>query len=211
MTDRSPRLLDSRAAALTIALAAVFWYLTFAAQLLNFWLSMSIAATTLSLLAIYFGGIPFRREEWNLRAVLLGVGSAVVLYFVFWLGNVVSHQLFHFARPQVASIYGIRAQGEAAVIALVLLFITSPGEELFWRNFLQKWSMQRAGPVAGWLIGAAIYGGVHIVSGNFMLTMAALVAGLFWGYLYLRERSVVPNIISHALWTVGIFVLFPVQ
>ena len=38
---------------ITILLALFFWYLTFSVQLLNFWVSMSIAATTLSILAIY--------------------------------------------------------------------------------------------------------------------------------------------------------------
>lgn len=205
------RKIDSRAAIFTILLALVFWYLTFSVKLLNFWLSMSIAATTLTVLAFWFGGLPFKREELTGRAIAIGVGSAAVLYGIFWLGNVVSQQLFHFAKPQVHSIYDIRSQGQALAIALVLLFITSPGEELFWRNFLQKWTAQRLGPVVGWLAAAAIYGGVHISSGNFMLTMAALIAGLFWGYIYLREKSVVPTIISHALWTVGIFVVFPVM
>lgn len=206
----SGRRIDNRAALFTIALATVFWHLTFSVKLLNFWLSMSIAASVLTGLALYFGGLPFRREELTWRAVLIGVGSAAVLYFVFWLGNVLSQLLFAFAKPQVSSIYDIRSQGEALATAVVLLFITSPGEELFWRNFLQKWSMQRLGPVAGWVLGSVIYAGVHITSGNFMLVMAALIAGLFWGLIYWREKSVVPGIISHALWTVGIFVLFPV-
>jgi hypothetical protein len=202
--------IKSTSAIFTILLAAVFWYLTFAVKLLNFWLSMSIAATTLSLLAIAFGGIPFQKSEINLRAVVIGICSALILYGIFWLGNALSQLMFEFARPQVSSIYDIRTQGEALIVALVLFFITSPGEEIFWRGFLQRWAMEHFGEPAGWLIGAAIYAAVHISSGNFMLTMAALVAGIFWGYIYWKEKSIVPCIISHALWTVGIFVVFPV-
>lgn len=196
---------------ITVALAVVFWYVTFSLKLFNFWLSMGIAATTLSVLAIYWGGFPFKRKDFTLRTVVIGVGSAVLLYFIFWLGNVLSQMIFNFAEPQVSSIYNIRTQAEAVIITLVLLFVTSPGEEIFWRNFLQRWTMQQFGGFAGWIMAALIYAGVHISSGNFMLVMAALVAGLFWGYIYWKERNTLMVTISHALWTTGIFVFFPVM
>ena len=196
---------------ITITLAIIFWYLTFSVQLFNFWLSMGAAATTLSALALRWGGFPYRREQLNLRTIAIGVGSALLLYLIFFVGNHLSQIMFNFAKPQIASIYQIRSQGEAIIITLVLLFITSPGEEIFWRNFLQRWSMQRFGGLKGWLLAACLYGGVHISSGNFMLTMAALIAGLFWGYIYWKERNILMVTISHALWTTGIFVFFPLM
>jgi membrane protease YdiL (CAAX protease family) len=42
-----------------------------------------------------------------------------------------------------------------------------------------------------------------------MLLVAAGVCGLFWGLLYWREQNLIPVIISHSLWDVMIFVLFP--
>jgi membrane protease YdiL (CAAX protease family) len=71
--------------------------------------------------------------------------------------------------------------------------------------------MNHFGPTSGWLMASSIYAAVHIASGNFMLTMAALTAGLFWGWLYRAEGNLVPCIISHALWTVTIFVLLPIM
>ena len=195
----------------TLLLAAVFWFVTFSLQLLNFWLSMCIAVTILTALALRFGGLPFSRRDWNFRSVFSGVAAAASLYTIFWLGNSLSVYLFHFAKPQIASIYGIRSQGEAVMISLILLFITSPGEEIFWRGFVQRRFVERFGARKGWLIASAVYAAVHIASGNFMLTMAALVAGLFWGWLYQRERNLVPCIVSHALWTVTIFILLPIS
>ena len=32
---------------------------------------------------------------------------------------------------------------------------------------------------------------------------------LFWGWLYLRFRSPVLNIVSHTLWDLAVFVVFP--
>lgn len=194
----------------TLLLAAVFWFVTFALQLLNFWVSMCIAVTILTALALRFGGIPFVRSDWSLRSIFSGAAAAASLYSIFWLGNSLSQFLFQFAKPQIASIYGIRTQGEAIAIALILLFVTSPGEEIFWRGFVQRRFVQRFGERNGWLIASAVYAAVHIASGNFMLTMAALVAGLFWGWLYQREQNLVPCIVSHSLWTVTIFILLPI-
>ena len=47
-------------------------------------------------------------------------------------------------------------------MALVLLFITSPAEEVFWRGFVQRWFMHRFGGKAGWLLAVCVYAGVHV-------------------------------------------------
>ena len=193
-----------------LLLAAVFWYATFSLKLLNFWLSMCIAVSTLTTLAVHFDGLPVRRADWRLRSVISGIFAAAALYSIFWLGNSFSQILFSFAKPQVSSIYGIRTQGETLLIGLILFFITSPGEEIFWRGFVQRRLVRRFGRKRGWLLASAVYAAVHIASGNFMLTMAALTAGLFWGWLYLKERNLVPCIVSHSVWTVTIFILLPI-
>jgi len=195
----------------TLLLAVFFWFVTFSLQWFNFWLSMCIAVSILTALALQLGGSPFSRSDWNARAVFSGVAAAAALYAIFWLGNSLSQVLFQFAKPQIASIYGIRTQGEAVVMALILLFITSPGEEIFWRGFVQRRLVQHFGARSGWLLASAVYAAVHIASGNFMLTMAALIAGLFWGWLYQREQNLVPCIVSHALWTVTIFIWLPIS
>ncbi|HWR28915.1 MAG TPA: type II CAAX endopeptidase family protein [Negativicutes bacterium] len=196
---------------ITLLVAAVFWFVTFSLQILNFWLSMCIAVTILTALAFRLGGVPFSRKDWNLRSIFSGVAAAASLYTIFWLGNSLSQLLFHFAKPQIASIYGIRTQGETIMISLILLFITSPGEEIFWRGFVQRRFVERFGTRTGWLMASSIYAAVHIASGNFMLTMAALIAGLFWGWLYQREQNLIPCIVSHSLWTVTIFILLPIS
>ena len=193
-----------------LLLAAVFWYATFSLKLLNFWLSMCIAVSTLTALAVHFDGFPVRRADWRLRSVISGIFAAAALYSIFWLGNSFSQILFSFAKPQVSSIYGIRTQGETLLIGLILFFITSPGEEIFWRGFVQRRLVRRFGRKRGWLLASSVYAAVHIASGNFMLTMAALTAGLFWGWLYLQERNLVPCIVSHSVWTVTIFILLPI-
>lgn len=144
------------------------------------------------------------------RYILIGAASALVLYLVFYLGDIISTQLFTFAESQVAGIYASRAQAAPALIALLLAWI-GPAEEVFWRGFVQRRLGERAGPVRGYILVSLVYGGVHAWAFNFMLLAAALVAGLFWGAMLLRYGSVWPGIISHALWDAAIFVIWPLQ
>jgi membrane protease YdiL (CAAX protease family) len=44
-----------------------------------------------------------------------------------------------------------------------------------------------------------------------MLIMAALVAGAFWGGLYLWKRDLELVMISHSLWSAFIFAVFPIH
>ena len=84
-----------------------------------------------------------------------------------------------------------------------------PAEEIYWHGFVQRTFSRRFGAVAGVLLTAIIYAAVHVVALNGMLVIAAAVCGLFWGWLYQREQSLVPVIFSHSLWDVLVFVLFP--
>ena len=193
----------------TLALAAFFWWVNFGLHWVNFWIGMGTAASVLALLSFWFAGVPMKRTEWTGRAVLIGLVSAALLYAIFALGNTLSGWLFRFAPHQVSAIYDIRHEGSPLAMALVLLFITSPAEEVFWRGVIQRWVTHRFGGKAGWLLAVCVYAGVHVFSGNLMLVMAALTAGLFWGWLYWKTDSLVPCILSHAFWTVAVFILWP--
>ena len=96
-------------------------------------------------------------------------------------------------------------------IFLLLFFVTGPGEEIFWRGFLQNRLMKRWGNSSGFLVATALYGGVHIFSGNLILILAAFVAGAFWGLLYLWKKDLLAQITSHSFWSAVIFAVAPVQ
>ena len=205
----SPRLPKASHVAITLGLAFLFWAAVFALHLVNFWVGLSGAALILTGLSFKWGGIPVSREEITLRNTVVGLGSAAALYGIFFLCKLIAIQIFSFAPGQIHSIYTIRTEADAISIAIVLLFITSPCEELFWRGFVQRYGMARFGDIKGWLFGTFFYTAIHVASGNFMLAGAAFTAGFFWGYVYLKTRSIYACILSHATWTVAIFLLFP--
>lgn len=192
-----------------IALATFFWWLNFGLKICNFWLGMAMAASVLAALSFFAGGNPFAEGRTSLKTWLRGLSSALALYGIFALGNALSALLFSFGPEQVSNIYAIRLEGSSWAIALVLLFVTSPAEEIFWRGFIQRRFMEKLGDVRGWLAASAVYAAIHISSGNVMLVLAALAAGLFWGWLFMKTRDLRACILSHALWTVAVFILWP--
>jgi len=143
------------------------------------------------------------------RKVLFGLVSAIVLYFFFYAGNSLSRRIFDFAGEGIANVYAFKGDAEGIRIGLLMLLIIGPGEEFFWRGFLQRHFQDRLGNWGGFILATAIYTGVHVLTGNVMLIVAALVAGLFWGWLYMKYNSMVMNIISHTIWDISVFLLFP--
>jgi len=200
--------------ALSIAAAFGFWYVLFGPALagpLNFWAVMAVAAGVLGLTAV----LSCRRDAARLyrfepNHLLYGVAGAALLYAVFQLGHIAATRLFDFAAPQISGIYASRGEASPLIVGLVLLLWVGPIEEIYWRGFVQDRLQQKWGPLTGFLAAAAIYALVHIWAFNLMLFLAAGLCGLFWGAVYWRFKSLWPGIISHALWDVAIFVLWPV-
>lgn len=198
----------------TIVLAAALWTVMFSpltAPHVNFWWTMTASAAILSALATVFSPGWWRSVRLSLGELLLGVAIAVALWCVFWVGDKMSQLLFDFARPQVDTIYGMKEGESPLLLTLLMLFIIGPAEEIFWRGYVQKSISARINPNVGFLLTTAVYALVHAGSCNFMLTMAALVAGFVWGLLYrLFPQHFGAIILSHALWDVAVFVWFPI-
>jgi uncharacterized protein len=199
-----------RSVYLSIAAAFVLWFFIFAYPIGNFWIKLIFSASFLAAVGL----ISSCREmkalfTFKSRHPWVGIGSALVLYGVFWVGKEAANFLFSFAPGQIASVYATRTQLDALLIGLLLMFLMGPAEEIYWHGFVQRRLVERYGATVGVLGTAVVYALVHAVSLNPMLILAAGVCGLFWGLLYQREQNLIPLMISHSLWDVLIFVLFP--
>lgn len=198
----------------TIVLAAVLWAVMFSpltAPYVNFWWMMTASALTLSILSTCFNRGWWHAVRFGWGEVLAGVGIAVVLWGIFWTGDKVSSWLFDFARPQVDLIYGMKEGESLWLLSLLMLVLIGPAEEIFWRGYVQRTLSARWSPDAGFAVTTLVYALVHAASCNFMLVMAAAVAGVVWGGLYrLFPRRLGAIIVSHAVWDVAVFVWFPI-
>lgn len=194
---------------LALVWALFCWFVIFAWQPLNFWLLMSLAQLSFSAIAFALRGrflhLPIRPAD-----VALGIVSAALLYGVFELGNWIAPFLIPNAHGQVGNIYGLKSHLSPVVLAPLLLLVIGPSEEIFWRGLVQTTLSARWGKNAGFVVTNAIYGLIHLVSGNIMLVLAALVAGFFWGFMYRWLGRLWPNLFSHALWDMFVMALFPI-
>jgi len=194
-------------------LAALGFSLLFLGIGFNFWPQI---AATVALLCIYallvdrHGMLAqFRLGIGKMAAaVLTGLVSAAILYFIFVAGKMLAGLIFSFASGEIESIYALKEGVPPWLIVILITLVIAPGEEIFWRAFMQRGLRRRYG-IAGIAIGVLAYASVHICSGNPMLIGAALVCGTFWALLYERFQSLWANIASHLLWDLAVFVLWP--
>ena len=200
-----------------IVVAAGLWFYMFSpwtAGLTNFWYTMTASALILILMAWSRGRdsqFSIFNFQFSIRQLLLGIALAAALWGVFWVGDKLSSLMFGFARGQVDSIYGMKTGIQPWIIALLLLFIIGPAEELFWRGFVQQQLSLHWGENWGFVVTTAIYTLIHLWSFNFMLIMAALVCGIVWGGLYRLQPKWLPAlVVSHAVWDACVFVVFPI-
>jgi membrane protease YdiL (CAAX protease family) len=148
-------------------------------------------------------------SENTLKKTMLGLSSALFLYVLFYAGNYLSRKWFDFAGSGIENVYEFKGDAAGIRIALLMALVIGPGEELFWRGFLQRKISAKTGKWAGLIIALILYTGVHIFTGNFMLIMAAFICGLFWGWLYLKFNSMLINVISHTVWDIVVFLVLP--
>ena len=199
----------------TIILAFVLWTVMFSpwtAPYVNFWWMMTGSACTLSILATIFAPGWWKRVKLTPTDILLGIAIAAALWGVFWIGDKLSQLMFNFARPQVDLIYGMKDGESMWLLTALMLFLIGPAEEIFWRGYVQENLSKKWNANIGFVVTTLIYALVHAGSFNFMLIMAALVAGAAWGLLYrLFPKYFAAIIISHALWDVAVFIWFPIM
>ena len=211
---------DKSQLVLSLLVAALLWFVMFSpftAPHVNFWVCMTASALILTCFAFAFGGsksigtdIPAKDTPPATFTCVLGIIIAACLWGVFFVGDKVSQLILPFAREQVNIIYNIKGNLSPTLLALLLLFVIGPAEEIFWRGYVQRTLTKYRSPFVAFLLTTVCYTAVHLPSGNFMLFMAALVCGIVWGGLYwLMPNQLRAIIISHALWDAAAFVWLP--
>jgi CAAX protease family protein len=181
---------------------------------LDFWWGMSLSVAFLVVLSLLSD--PSLRQslvrdgkEGPGKKIGLAVLSAVLLYAVFWVGNAASRTILPSAGQEISSVYGFKKSASLLRIGLLIVFVIGPGEEVFWRGFIQRRWQQKLGRLSGWALASLFYAAVHFGSGNPMLILSALACGLYWGALYSLFESVTLVAVSHAVWDMLIFIFFP--
>lgn len=197
-----------------ICIAAVLWTIMFSpwtSPHINFWIMMTCSGIILTTYSTWASPEWWKDVRFGLSDLLLGTALAAAMWGVFWIGEYLSTMMFGFARPQVDMIYGMKEGENPWVLTALMLLIIGPAEEIFWRGYIQKNLSDRWNPNVGFIVTTLVYSLVHLPKMNFMLIMAAAVAGFIWGlaYRFFPER-LGAIILSHALWDCAVFIWFPI-
>jgi membrane protease YdiL (CAAX protease family) len=103
-------------------------------------------------------------------------------------------------RAAVAEQYERAAEVSLPVAIALSILLAVPGEELFWRNLVQR----RFG-VSSEMVGAAVawlgYVAVNAASGSLPLIAGAVVGGAVWGGLAWWSGGLAASLASHGVWT----------
>lgn len=198
---------------ISLIVAFILWFFMFSPWInlcVNFWGAMSFSAAILLIISFFSAKDIKKQFSFSIKDILVGLGSAAILWGIFFLGDFFSNLLFDFARPQVDNIYSLKDNSNLILIGFLLIFLIGPAEEIFWRGYIQHSLISKYGEIPALIATTIIYTLVHIWSFNFMLIMAAMICGLFWGLLYRYNKNLTTLVISHAVWDVAVFVIFPI-
>jgi uncharacterized protein len=194
--------LPAALAAMAVVYPAAFYF-----QVVPFWSAM-VAFSAFSWWAAWHPYLRTRLRPTR-RLVAMGAISGLALYLLFCAGAVVVQETPLW--PTIQQVTELtRTTAPGAVAVLVIVFATSPSEEVLWRGAVFARLTRRYGP--GWRPVAAttvLYALFVGLSGNLALPLAALVCGAVWGRQRQVTGSIVPSLVSHALWSLLMFLYIP--
>lgn len=171
-----------------------------------FWYMYTFAILILMSAAIVFSEIHDNMPTW--KSFLYGIVAATAIYAVLYAGYHLLRLLEVGAVASTADFLDIFTPASIWHL-LLLMFIVVPGEELFWRGFVQQQMKQYlpagiAIPVVSVLFGLTL-GLADFWPGIF----AGIAVGLILGFLYEKKKSMPMLIIAHLLLMIFVFIIFP--
>jgi membrane protease YdiL (CAAX protease family) len=94
---------------------------------------------------------------------------------------------------------------------LLLMLIIAPGEELFWRGYIQQKLKAYMSPFFAVLVASLLFGMSMSFSGFWLGVLAAITSGILWGLLYEWKKSMPLIIIAHITMTILLFLVLPLN
>lgn len=144
---------------------------------------------------LLLGGRPWRPEV--RLAIPVGAGALVTASVVLTAVRTVAPGLQTVERNPFGSLVGTPA--DATMFAFVGMIAGGVREEIQRAFVLHRFERYLGGPTLGLVVSSVAFGAGHMLQGvDTGITTAVL--GALWGLLYLRRRSVVAPVLSHALF-----------
>ena len=167
----------------------------------------SMACVAFLLLA----GKPEAKLRFVPRNLAFGIVTALVLYGIFLVGNLAIRN-YAPAGISTSSEQGIYSlfENTPSALLVVVLALDAIGFESYFRANLQSLFAGRLGLGSVFLV-AIIDATIHLSTFNPLFPVTVIISDSVWGLNYYFTRDLSSNILSHFLWDLMIFVLFPIH
>lgn len=141
----------------------------------------------------------------SIKLVAIGLAAAAVMIVAtYGLYPIVVHAI-----PSVATstqdlyVDKLRIPHPTAIVLIVTGLIVI-GEELLWRGIVQEAVAGRIQGLWSVPVSAVVYGLSHALIGSMLLTLVAVICGIFWSGIRWRTQSLLPALIAHLIWDMTI-------
>lgn len=171
-----------------------------------FWYMYTFALLILMSAAIIFGEIKDELRTW--QSFLYGISAALVIYGILFGGYHFLQMFGAGSASFTADFLSIFAPNSVWHL-LLLMFIVVPGEELFWRGFVQQQLKEYMPVTIAIPVAAILFGFTLGLAGFWPGILAGTAVGLVLGYLYEKKKSMPLLIIAHLTLMILVFIIFP--
>jgi uncharacterized protein len=186
-------------------LSHVLFFFTFDHHLV-FWYML---AGTMLLLISYSIVMENVDDEVPLETYLIyGSISGLLLFVLFSFGNYL-FELFRIPIQDDISRLNERYSPTFFWHFLSLMLITVPGAEIFWRGFILKRLLNYFSAWGSIFISSLMYASVTLYTGEWLIFLTLFFSAILWGLLYVWKRSIPLVIVSHLVFDLFIFILYP--
>ena len=169
---------------------------------------LGIAAVAIGLGAVSIAVDPafFKRMLTpSIAHVFLGLAAAVVMVVAtYGLYPIIAHAIPYVALSTRHLYVDFARIPHPSILILLFAGLIVIGEEVLWRGVVQEAAQS---VIKRWWaipVSALIYGLSHALIGSPLLTVVAVICGVFWSFLRARSGSLLPALIAHLVWDITI-------
>jgi membrane protease YdiL (CAAX protease family) len=181
-------------------------------QQVNVWLTTGLAAVVALTSCLSVDStqlkrlvVPHRRE------VCLGMVCGLLMIGLTQLAYPIGKAILPGLSAWVAPLYDTLRQPPGPYRALPILLLVVVAEECVWRGLLIDRLQQRYPSLQVVMISTACYAIPHVCSGSGLLLGVVLICGVIWSSLRIITGSLMVSLLTHLVWDLGVFVLFPLE
>lgn len=189
-----------------VVVAAAAWVVLFRGDRSDIWPRTWLVSGWLIAYSVF---VLLALDRWDevvgdlgLETGAVGVGAGLAWLVATHVGHAVLCRVFPSFVEQVRDLYDLGVD-DPPVRVLGPIMAMAVAEELLFRGVIQGF--------AGLVAGVAVYTAVQLVERKWALTLAALLGGIVWGALFALTDGLLAPILAHALWTVGLTLVWPLR